>query len=278
MAPRKQIIAQRFPSVAILGVSPHHAPPLLRALSNARSSSGNGLLRLPPSSRPSSSPATVQIHHRPLSLRPQRVHLAFPPGVTVRGNSTTLPPASLTSAFSRRRCRWCRHINTRFTLQARSGIIECCRRGRCQVLRTHRVRARQQSAAAAPCFPIFAPGAHGAEAPGTIFGLPEKGRLDYTLVFVGLFLDKTGLGGFLIDVKNKKQELWDGGEHPISLTSTASIAKAVVAILEGRAAGKTEVRIKDINLSQKRLLELCAKVVGPRRMGGGAPRIPRRRR
>ncbi|OIW22736.1 NAD(P)-binding protein [Coniochaeta ligniaria NRRL 30616] len=90
----------------------------------------------------------------------------------------------------------------------------------------------------------------------------EQGKIDYTFVFVGLWIDVTGLGGFLIDVKNKKQELWDGGEHPISLTSTASIAKAVVGILEGKAAGKTEVRIKDINLSQKRLFELSAEVVG----------------
>lgn len=92
--------------------------------------------------------------------------------------------------------------------------------------------------------------------------LREAGKIDYTLVFVGLWIDVTGLGGFLLDAKNKKQELWDGGGHTISLTSTASIANAVVAILEGKAAGKTEVRIKDINLSQGRLQELAAKVVG----------------
>lgn len=92
--------------------------------------------------------------------------------------------------------------------------------------------------------------------------LKDQGKIDYTLVFVGLWIDVTGLGGFVIDVKNKRQEVWDGGEHPISLTSTASIAKAVVAILEGKAAGKTEVRIKDIDLSQRRLRELSAEVVG----------------
>jgi nucleoside-diphosphate-sugar epimerase len=92
--------------------------------------------------------------------------------------------------------------------------------------------------------------------------LREAGKLDYTLVFVGLWLDITGLAGFVVDAKNKKQELWDDGEHPISLTMTESIAQAVVAVLEGKAAGKTEVRVKNINLSQRRLRELCEEVVG----------------
>ncbi|KAL2168333.1 hypothetical protein VTG60DRAFT_7377 [Thermothelomyces hinnuleus] len=77
------------------------------------------------------------------------------------------------------------------------------------------------------------------------------GRLDYALVFVGLWLDWG------------RARLWDGGERPISLTTLESIGKAVVGVLEGKAGeGKTEVRIKDINLSQRRLYELAAEVVG----------------
>lgn len=56
--------------------------------------------------------------------------------------------------------------------------------------------------------------------------------------------------------------LWDGGERPISMTTTPSIGKAVVGVLEGRVKGKREVRVKDINISQKRLYELAADVVG----------------
>lgn len=91
--------------------------------------------------------------------------------------------------------------------------------------------------------------------------LKSEGKMDYTLIFTGLFLD-WGMDGFIIDVKNKKLELWDGGEHPISMTSMPSIAKAVVAVLQGKASGKTEVRVKDINISQKRLFELATQVVG----------------
>jgi len=42
----------------------------------------------------------------------------------------------------------------------------------------------------------------------------------------------------------------------------ASIGKAVIGVLEGKVKGKKEVRVKDINISQKRLYELAAEVVG----------------
>jgi hypothetical protein len=80
-------------------------------------------------------------------------------------------------------------------------------------------------------------------------------------MFVGLWLD-WGINGFVLDVKAKRVALWDGGERPISMTTTASIAKAVVGVLEGRVGGRREVRVKDINISQKRLYELAAEVVG----------------
>ncbi|KAB5559508.1 hypothetical protein GE09DRAFT_1220190 [Coniochaeta sp. 2T2.1] len=92
--------------------------------------------------------------------------------------------------------------------------------------------------------------------------LKKQGKLDYTLVFVGLWIDHTGLGGFVVDVKNKKQEVWDGGEQRVSLTSRRSIAQAVVGVLEGRVGGKTEIRIRDVNMSQRRLREICEEVVG----------------
>lgn len=56
---------------------------------------------------------------------------------------------------------------------------------------------------------------------------------------------------------------WDEGETPIALTSVGSIGKAVVAVLEGRhGETKTEVRVKDVTMTQKRLLELAKKVTG----------------
>lgn len=89
----------------------------------------------------------------------------------------------------------------------------------------------------------------------------RQGRLDYALIFVGLWLD-WGIRGFILDVHKKKVGLWDGGERPVSMTTMASIGKAVLGVLEGKVAGKREVRVKDINLSQRRLYELAAEVVG----------------
>jgi hypothetical protein len=89
----------------------------------------------------------------------------------------------------------------------------------------------------------------------------QQGKIDYALIFVGLWLD-WGIQGFILDAKNKRVGLWDGGERPISMTTMESISKAVLGVLEGRVGGKREVRVKDINISQKRLYELAAEVVG----------------
>jgi len=91
--------------------------------------------------------------------------------------------------------------------------------------------------------------------------LQSQGKIDYALIFVGLFLD-WGMEGFILDVKNKKVGLWDGGERPISMTTMASIGKAVVGVLEGKAKGKREIRVKDINISQKHLYDLAVEIVG----------------
>jgi hypothetical protein len=91
--------------------------------------------------------------------------------------------------------------------------------------------------------------------------LSRSHGISYALIFVGLFLD-WGMDGFVLDVKNKRVGFWDDGERPVSMTTMASIGKAVLGVLEGRVEGKKEVRVKDINISQKRLYELALEVVG----------------
>ncbi|KAK3316791.1 hypothetical protein B0H66DRAFT_305784 [Apodospora peruviana] len=91
--------------------------------------------------------------------------------------------------------------------------------------------------------------------------LKSAGKIDYALIFTGLFLD-WGLDGFLVDVYNKTVELWDGGDTVLSLTTRASIAKAVVGVLSDQSKTEEVYRIKDINLSQRRLFELAKRAVG----------------
>ncbi|KAL1858133.1 hypothetical protein VTK73DRAFT_7928 [Phialemonium thermophilum] len=92
--------------------------------------------------------------------------------------------------------------------------------------------------------------------------LRGAGKLDYALLYVGLWLDWGLLGGTLMDVRAKKVAFWDGGHRPISMTTLDSIAKAVVGVLQGQVHGRTEVRIKDVNTTQRHLYELATQVVG----------------
>ncbi|KAL2150991.1 hypothetical protein VTH82DRAFT_6089 [Thermothelomyces myriococcoides] len=62
-----------------------------------------------------------------------------------------------------------------------------------------------------------------------------EGRLEYALVFVGLWLDWGLRSGFLLDLARRRVALWDGGERPISFTTLESISQAVVAVLSGHA-------------------------------------------
>lgn len=91
--------------------------------------------------------------------------------------------------------------------------------------------------------------------------LKSQNKMDYALVMVGLFLD-WGMEGIILDLRGKRVQLWDGGETAVSLTTVGEIAKAVVGVLEGRHGEKVELRVKNVNISQRRLYELATGVVG----------------
>ncbi|CAN8100562.1 unnamed protein product [Discula destructiva] len=71
--------------------------------------------------------------------------------------------------------------------------------------------------------------------------LEEKasaGRLSYTLVMTGPFLDWGLQVGFIMDVKNKKATLYDGGDRVFSATTLSDIGKAVVGVFRNPDATK----------------------------------------
>ncbi|KAH7002560.1 hypothetical protein EDB80DRAFT_867562 [Ilyonectria destructans] len=76
-----------------------------------------------------------------------------------------------------------------------------------------------------------------------------SGKIEYTLIRVVAFLD-WGLNGWLIDLRNKKAELWDGGDA------------VVIKVVRSQTVGKNILQISDTNLSQKQLPKLCQEVVG----------------
>jgi uncharacterized protein YbjT (DUF2867 family) len=85
----------------------------------------------------------------------------------------------------------------------------------------------------------------------------------YTYIFNNIFLDWGITHAFLIDVKNKKLELCDGGETKFTATPLPFVGKAVAAVLKHpHETANRAVRIQGTILTQKKLLEIAKRVLG----------------
>jgi uncharacterized protein YbjT (DUF2867 family) len=90
-----------------------------------------------------------------------------------------------------------------------------------------------------------------------------NGQVTYTLVLNGIFLDWAINYAFMLDAKNKKIVLYDGGETPYSATPLHAVAKGVVGILKHpQETANRAVRIHGKVLTQKRVLKLGMKALG----------------
>jgi uncharacterized protein YbjT (DUF2867 family) len=88
-----------------------------------------------------------------------------------------------------------------------------------------------------------------------------KPDFTYTLVCNGAILDWGLERNFLLAWKEGKPKLFDGGNNMFSATSLGSIAQAVVGILSHSEETKNRfIYIKDIDVSQNRLLEMAKRV------------------
>ena len=69
--------------------------------------------------------------------------------------------------------------------------------------------------------------------------------------------------GFLIDIKNKKFEIYDGGDSPFTTTPLSMVAKAVVGVLQHPEETKNaNIRVHGVRLTQNKLLEIAKRAVG----------------
>ena len=85
----------------------------------------------------------------------------------------------------------------------------------------------------------------------------------YTSVINNVFLDWGLKANFLVNAKEKKISLWDGGETEYSATPLSGVAKGVVGILKHpEETENRHVRIHGVVLTQKKLLRLSQNVVG----------------
>ena len=88
-----------------------------------------------------------------------------------------------------------------------------------------------------------------------------KPDFTYTLVCNGAFLDWGFEKNFLLNWKESKPKLFDGGKHVFSATTLESVGQAVVGVLSHPEETKNRfVYVKDIDTSQNQLLEIVKKI------------------
>ncbi|KAK3711557.1 hypothetical protein LTR37_009548 [Vermiconidia calcicola] len=85
----------------------------------------------------------------------------------------------------------------------------------------------------------------------------------YTFVFNNAFLDWGLDHGFLMDLKAKKAEIYDGGNVTFTATPIPFVAKGVVAVLQHpEETANREVRLHGAAVTQKQILDIAQRVGG----------------
>ena len=105
--------------------------------------------------------------------------------------------------------------------------------------------------------PIFAPKAAVQNV------LEKQSSVTYTQIMTGPFLDWGLMTGFVVNVKGKSVNLYDGGERTFSTTSLPTIGKAVVGVLRNLEATKNRaVYVQDTATTMKDLVAKAKNATG----------------
>lgn len=93
---------------------------------------------------------------------------------------------------------------------------------------------------------------------GLLVSLAKEGKLTWTSVYNNAFLDWGLEHKFILDPVEGKATLWDGGEHPISLTRLAAVGQAVVGVLKHPEETKNRVvKVQEAAVPLKKLVEIA---------------------
>jgi hypothetical protein len=85
----------------------------------------------------------------------------------------------------------------------------------------------------------------------------KKGKLTWTVLACGAFLEFLLGGPSLLDFPNRKANLYDEGDNRVSSTSLPNIGKAVAGIFQNFEATKNKVvYISEVILTQNKLLKI----------------------
>jgi hypothetical protein len=79
----------------------------------------------------------------------------------------------------------------------------------------------------------------------------------YTALCPGVFLDWGLEVGFMVDPKRHSATIYDGGDHPFSTTTLATIGKAVVSVISHLDETKNRhIYIQDMSITQNKLISV----------------------
>lgn len=85
--------------------------------------------------------------------------------------------------------------------------------------------------------------------------------MTYSLICTGLFLDWGMDLGIIVNVKEGKAKLYDGGDRIVSFSTTTTVAKAIVGCLQHLEETKNRgVYVQDMATSQNHIIEVAKKV------------------
>ncbi|RDW63269.1 hypothetical protein BP6252_10814 [Coleophoma cylindrospora] len=88
--------------------------------------------------------------------------------------------------------------------------------------------------------------------------LAEKGVISYTLIYNGPFLDMGLEYSMFLNFKDRKAEIYDGGDQEFSCIRLATAGKIVRRVLtHPRETADRAVWVKEIDISQNKLLQLA---------------------
>ncbi|UNI18534.1 hypothetical protein JDV02_004798 [Purpureocillium takamizusanense] len=90
----------------------------------------------------------------------------------------------------------------------------------------------------------------------------EAGRLEYTIVATGVFLEFLIDYGFAVNWKERSAQLWgEKGDYPVSVTSLAAAARAVGEVLRNPAQTRNRaVYVNELVVTQAQILRLGEEV------------------
>ncbi|KAL7922898.1 hypothetical protein ACQKWADRAFT_326525 [Trichoderma austrokoningii] len=92
----------------------------------------------------------------------------------------------------------------------------------------------------------------------------ENGQIEYNAFASGLFMELIFAFPFFFDYANRKVELVDGGKNPFSVTTVATVGKAVANMLKNSEGTKNRIfAIHDMTVTQAQLVRLVKKHSSP---------------